>query len=62
MNLNVIHNFDKFPAAWLYFFNAVVIVILLPIMNRFVYPWLTKRGYDMFPLTRISIGKFRGLI
>lgn len=56
MNLNVLHNFDNFPAAWLSFFNAVVIVILLPIMDRLVYPWLTKRGYNMNPLTRISIG------
>ncbi len=55
-------NLEHFPAAWLYFFNAVVIVILLPIMEKLVYPWLTKRGYEMIPLTRISIGKFTGLL
>ena len=49
-------DFKYFPAAWLSFFNAAVVVILVPIMEKFVYPWLAKRGYEMIPLTRISIG------
>ncbi|XP_028396828.1 solute carrier family 15 member 4-like [Dendronephthya gigantea] len=51
-----IDNFKHFPVAWLTFFNSVIIVILLPFMEKVVYPWLTKRGYKMIPLTRISIG------
>ena len=51
-----IHN--SFPAAWLNLFNAVTIVILLPIMEKIIYPWFSKRGYHIIPLTRISIGKF----
>lgn len=45
-----------FPVAWLLVFNIFTILILLPIMNRFVYPWLKRHGYNMAPLTRISIG------
>ncbi|XP_046841582.1 solute carrier family 15 member 4-like isoform X2 [Xenia sp. Carnegie-2017] len=48
--------YSSFPVAWLLFFNIFIILILLPIMNRFVYPWLKRHGYNMAPLTRISIG------
>jgi dipeptide/tripeptide permease len=55
MDITVL-NFNHFPAAWLALSNAAVVVILVPIMEKFVYPWLTKKGYEMIPLTRISIG------
>ena len=58
MKLPSFSHFRNFPAAWLLLFNAITIVVLLPIMEKFVYPWLSKRGYRIIPLTRISIGKF----
>ena len=58
MKLPSFSHFRNFPAAWLLLFNAITIVVLLPIMEKFVYPWLSKRGYRVIPLTRISIGKF----
>ena len=60
MDITDILGFKHFPAAWLSVFNALVVVILLPVMEKFVYPWLAKRGYEMIPLTRISIGEFEG--
>ena len=50
---------NSFPAAWLNLFNAVTIVILLPIMEKIIYPWFSKKGYSIIPLTRISFGKFK---
>ena len=63
MKLPKIDILDRsFPAAWLFLFNSLIIVILLPIMEKCVYPWLAKRGYKMIPLTRISIGRFENAI
>ncbi|XP_077867801.1 solute carrier family 15 member 4-like [Saccoglossus kowalevskii] len=55
---SVIH-FSKdfqFPAAWLTLFDVVLLLILIPVMDRVIYPCLDKRGCHLSMLKRIAIG------
>ncbi|KAG8530884.1 uncharacterized protein KY384_004241 [Bacidia gigantensis] len=36
--------------------DPVVIIIFIPIMDKIVYPFLRKRGFPMYPVTRITWG------
>ncbi|XP_060577715.1 solute carrier family 15 member 4-like [Ruditapes philippinarum] len=46
----------KLPAAMLNIFNTLIILILIPIMDRIVYPLLAKYGKSPTHLQRIGIG------
>ncbi|KAL4230745.1 hypothetical protein ACF0H5_011120 [Mactra antiquata] len=46
----------KLPAAMLNIFNTLIILILIPIMDRIVYPCLAKYGRSPSHLQRIGIG------
>lgn len=46
----------KLPAAMLNIFNTIIILILIPIMDRIVYPLLAKYGKSPTHLQRIGIG------
>lgn len=46
----------KLPAAMLNIFNTIIILILIPIMDRIVYPLLAKYGRSPTHLQRIGIG------
>lgn len=36
--------------------DPIVIIIFIPILDKFVYPFLRKRGFPMYPVTRITWG------
>ncbi|KAI8072522.1 POT family-domain-containing protein [Gongronella butleri] len=40
--------------------DPLVLIIAIPIMDQFVYPFLRRHGFPMGPITRISIGFFFG--
>jgi dipeptide/tripeptide permease len=42
--------------------NPLTLIILIPIMDRFVYPGLRKIGIKMLPITRITLGFFVGAL
>jgi len=44
----------KLPAAIMNIFNTLIILILIPIMDRIVYPLLAKRGRSPTHLQRIG--------
>ena len=44
----------KMPAAMLNIFNTLIILILIPIMDRIVYPFLAKIGRSPSHLQRIG--------
>ncbi|XP_045211600.2 solute carrier family 15 member 4-like isoform X2 [Mercenaria mercenaria] len=46
----------KLPAAMLNIFNTLIILILIPIMDRIVYPLLARYGKSPTHLQRIGIG------
>lgn len=48
----------KLPAAVLNVFNTIIILILIPIMDKLVYPLLAKHGRSPTHLQRIGIGLF----
>ncbi|KAI9291554.1 PTR2-domain-containing protein, partial [Neoconidiobolus thromboides FSU 785] len=45
-------------AEQLNLFNSITIIILIPIMDFFVFPILRKFGFKLGPITRITIGFF----
>ncbi|CAH1232631.1 SLC15A4 [Branchiostoma lanceolatum] len=51
----------QMPAAWLTLFDALLLLILIPVMDRVVYPWMDRRGCHFSVLKRISLGMFFGL-
>ena len=43
--------------AWLTLVDVSFVLILIPIMDKLVYPWLDRKGWGLSIFTRISIGK-----
>ncbi|XP_071944057.1 solute carrier family 15 member 4-like [Antedon mediterranea] len=46
----------SFPAAWLTIFNVITVLLLIPLMERVIYPFLDKRNIHISLLKRIIIG------
>ncbi|XP_070572643.1 solute carrier family 15 member 4-like [Ptychodera flava] len=44
------------PASWLMLFDVLLLLVLIPIMDRLVYPCLDRRGCHLSMLKRIAIG------
>lgn len=55
MNLKVINTFP-FPAASLSIFEILCVLVLIPIIDRVVYPGLRRVGFNFTPLRRIGVG------
>lgn len=49
------------PPAWLSLVDISFVLILIPIMDKWIYPWLDRKGWSPSVFTRISIGKFSDL-
>ena len=45
--------------AWLSLVDVCFVLMLIPIMDKIVYPWLDKKGWRLSVFTRISIGKYK---
>ncbi|XP_064620190.1 solute carrier family 15 member 4-like [Lineus longissimus] len=46
----------QIPAAWLSLFDVIVVIILIPIMNRLIYPKLDRMNRPLLLKNRIAIG------
>lgn len=44
--------------AWLSLVDIIFVLILIPILDKRIYPWLDRKGWSLSVFTRISIGKF----
>ena len=44
--------------AWISLVDVIFVLILIPIMDKLVYPWLDKKGCSLSVFTRISTGKY----
>jgi POT family proton-dependent oligopeptide transporter len=49
-------NTTGIPNDMLYFLNPIVLVILIPCFEKWIYPFLRGRGFKLEPLMRIFIG------
>ncbi|KAK3589154.1 hypothetical protein CHS0354_017122 [Potamilus streckersoni] len=59
--LHVMNNSTSDPpfqivAAWLSLFDVVLLIVILPIMNKVVYPWISRSGYNFTMERRIALG------
>ena len=45
--------------AWLSLADVCFVLMLIPIMDKIVYPWLDKKGWRLSVFKRISIGKYK---
>ena len=45
------------PAPWLTIADVAFVIVLIPILDKFVYPALERCGFRMTVLARISLGK-----
>lgn len=44
------------PSAWLTLFDVIFLILLIPVMEKLVYPFLDRHHIHMSMLTKISIG------
>ncbi|XP_032233552.2 solute carrier family 15 member 4 isoform X2 [Nematostella vectensis] len=56
MNLIDISEGSHIPAAWLTVTDVIFVLLLIPVMDKLIYPWLDRRGLRVSVLMRISIG------
>ncbi|XP_072051177.1 LOW QUALITY PROTEIN: solute carrier family 15 member 4-like [Amphiura filiformis] len=54
--MRLIYGNFSIPVASLSLFNSIVILILVPIVDRFVYPFFARCGMPLSKLQRIGIG------
>lgn len=45
------------PPAWLSLVDVIFVLILIPVLDKKIYPWLDRKGWSLSVFTRISIGK-----
>ena len=55
MKLKINDKFS-FPAASLAIFEIVTVLVLIPLIDRVVYPGLRRVGFNFTPLRRIGVG------
>jgi proton-dependent oligopeptide transporter, POT family len=53
---------DGFPNDLLMNINPITLVVFIPIVDNFLYPGLRKIGFQMRPITRITIGFWLGVV
>lgn len=46
------------PPASLSLADVLFVLILIPFMDKIVYPWLDRKGWKLSVFNRISIGKY----
>ena len=55
MKLDIVNTFP-FPVASLAIFEIVTVLVLIPLIDRVVYPGLRRVGFNFTPLRRIGVG------
>ncbi|CAN0333527.1 solute carrier family 15 member 4-like [Lampetra fluviatilis] len=45
-----------FPTAWFTLFDALLLLVLIPVADRVVFVWLARRGFRPAPVLRMAVG------
>lgn len=48
--------------AWLMLFDVIMLLFLIPIMDRIIYPWIRRKGWNFSMVKRMSIGLFFSML
>ncbi|XP_033123110.1 solute carrier family 15 member 4-like [Anneissia japonica] len=56
--MKLVYNSFTFPVASLSLFNNISLLLLIPILDTVVYPFLERKGYKLTQLKRIGFGMF----
>ncbi|KAJ1990059.1 hypothetical protein H4R33_001850 [Dimargaris cristalligena] len=51
-----------FPPDQMNALNNLVLVLIIPLFDAYIYPWMNRRGYRMGPIFRITIGFFLAFV
>ena len=58
LNVNLFGNTMKLLPSQIAALNPLMVMALIPINNFFLYPLITRLGYEMTPLRKMTIGMF----
>lgn len=46
----------KIAVAWLTLFDVILLILLIPVMDKIIYPWIRAKGWNFSMETRILVG------
>ena len=46
------------PVVWLTLFDVVLLILLIPATNKFIYPFIRRQGWRFTCITRIQVGLY----
>ncbi|KAL4223586.1 hypothetical protein ACF0H5_017056 [Mactra antiquata] len=52
----------KIAVAWLTLFDVILLILFIPVMDKAIYPWIRRKGWNFSMVHRILFGLFYALV